>query len=134
MTTFDFDAVLKKQRISNRGNHQRRVRRAVLRSIDFLNDYFGVDTWVEEIDLSTFDIESTCRCVLGQAFLDEVDYYEYDDGFDFGTRMFEGLYGLDWAEDFAFDTLDWPRNMSGRDVADNYNLTWRRELKKLGAS
>lgn len=60
----------------------------------------NVPDWRGKVEVSKFDILSTCRCVLGQIFEAEAEEYDYDDGYSYAE---DNLLSREQAVDLGFD-------------------------------
>lgn len=77
---------------------------AVKRGIAVLNDHFGENIWVEDVNLDWLSMFSEYRCILGQLF---GDYWSGKSAI--GIKNEEGLdYGFDnmFGEDEGWDVLN----------------------------
>lgn len=50
--------------------------------IEWLNEH-GPTEWWDLIDLTTLDLNSPARCVLGQVFAADCDTYGYNNGYEY---------------------------------------------------
>ena len=83
--------------------------------------------WLDHIDLDRLDLESTCRCILGQEFAEHPDTRHYDVYlialYELGVRSWKAPeYGFDaYSEDddvaaveYAALTAEWRRRIIAR--------------------
>lgn len=86
----------------------------IARGIDWLDE--NIDKWWERVEMNTLRMDSTCRCVLGQLFAEDVDEWQYahNDEPYFGAAYWYALEQVidlesdeitreDWAVEHAFD-------------------------------